>query len=100
MCKIKALAFLGLSMIALSQNAYAILSPLNQSLVEINTLINSPEMADAFASGEAIQEIRHIERGYVVRSQNKEIFVEVVYQPSTRPGPAVFQLHFHLDNAR
>lgn len=78
-----------------AQACFAALSPLNQSIVEFRTIINSPELSQLLTQNEVILGIERIEQGYVIITNQSEMLVEVSFQPSERPGPKEFKLHFN-----
>lgn len=85
------LLFLGMT----SSPLFAILSPINQSIKEIDAIVRSNEITQNFNQADTIQEIRKTDGGYVVTSEDKRMVVDVVYTPSQTPGPQQFKLVFH-----
>lgn len=74
--------------------AFAVLSPLYQSLREFKTLLDSPEIAANFSQGEQIEDIRRSKNSYIITTGEKQMVVDVVYTPSKKIGPAEFKLIF------
>lgn len=86
--------------IASASGLFAVLPPLAQSSKEIKAILNDSQLYKDLGSGQVIQEIVRTEDGYVVRTQDYKLDVDVEYQPQSRPGPAQFTLHFHEPVAR
>jgi hypothetical protein len=74
--------------------AFALLSPLNESLVELQALLKDPAMTAKLKTSETIQEIVKVEQGYLVITDNYQMQVDLTYQPMNRPGPQKFTLKF------
>lgn len=79
----------------LSAPCFAILSPLNQRLKEIDTLVTSPEMSKNLTQYDVIQDITREGNTFVVKTQEHQMKVDIVYHPQQRPGPLPFELVFH-----
>lgn len=75
--------------------AYALLSPLNQSIAEMRGILNSTEFTKYLPDTESIQMIHRIETGYLIFTHNYQMFVELQYIKQNRPGPRTFNLIFH-----
>jgi hypothetical protein len=78
-----------------SSPAYALLSPLNQSVAELRNIIESNNLTKYLPSSEKILGIDSVEHGYLVRTQNYTMLVEIIYKPQQRVGPMQFDLIFH-----
>lgn len=78
----------------LSTTGFALLAPLEQSIREIQTLVNSPELRKNLESSETIQDIWKIGSRYVISTENRQMVVQVIYSPRTTPGPQEFKLTF------
>ncbi len=74
--------------------AFSILSPLNQSLKEIWTVLESPELKRYFSEYEEITDILRTEEGFLVVSNEKQVRVEVIYKNTHHIGPRQFELKF------
>lgn len=88
----RSLIFL-LTLVTLELNA--LLSPLNQSIVEIKEILESKELQN-FVQQEAIQRIEKSQKGYDIRTENFEVKVEVLYLPIEHLGPHQFKLIFSI----
>ncbi len=80
--------------------AYAALSPLYQSLREIETILHDPRLADAFANQQAVVSITSPATDtYELRTESCTVTVEVIDVPAEagKPmiiGPRQFTLEF------
>ena len=75
---------------------FAALSSLNQSIVEIQKILKSREINEYFDQNETIQEItRKNESTLIIRTEQKQMLVEVIYLPVQRIAPLNFKLIFH-----
>lgn len=74
---------------------FAALAPLNQSIREYTAILQSPELQKNLPVSEEIQDIWNLNGRYIVTTQNMQIVVEVIYQPSSQPGPRPFTLRFY-----
>lgn len=72
----------------------ASLSPLNQSIVEIKKILDSEQIQSSIQQ-EAIQSIEKNQNGYLIKTKNFEMNIEVLYLPMNRPGPHQFEFIFH-----
>jgi hypothetical protein len=84
-----------LAALCASQMAFAALPPLYQSANEIKTILSSKEFNQTLHSGEFITEIKKTKDGYELITNQNRVFVDVVFQPTSRPGPALFTVKFH-----
>lgn len=75
--------------------AFALLAPLEQSVTELEEVFQSPELIERLPATEKILSVDTVSNGYLLRTQNYTLFVQVVYESQTRPGPAQFRLIFH-----
>ncbi|MBJ7450095.1 MAG: hypothetical protein JHC93_07050 [Parachlamydiales bacterium] len=83
------------ALLTMSQSAFALLSPLNQSIVEIKAVLDNQQFAKAIPSGEDIQDIIKIDSGYLIITDNYRLQVDVNYTPQDKMGPAKFNLSYH-----
>jgi len=79
--------------LVLASQGFCILSPLNQSIREMNAVLDSFELRKLNQS-EEIQEIVRSDSGFVVLTNDSVINVSIVYNPSTLIGPRQFSLQF------
>lgn len=75
-------------------SGFALVSPLNQSIREIEKILSSRELAQYFHQNDTIVEIRHEGDNYIVRTEDSQITIEVIYIPTQRVGPKDFKLIF------
>lgn len=92
MKKVVTLAVIGIVWV---QTAFAVLSGFYESLVELKTMLNDSRFAETFQTADTIQRIETIDSGFVVQTRDKEMKVDVIYQPQTHPGKQQFDLRFH-----
>jgi len=75
--------------------AYGILSPLNQSITEIEAILKSPDLNQTLPQSDSIQTINRVEKGYVVITNEYQMLVEMHYGEHNHIGPQTFNLIFH-----
>jgi hypothetical protein len=80
---------------AMSSNGYAALAPLQESIREINAVLNHPDFAKSLNENGAILMIQHKDNSYIIRTTHQQLVVDVIYQTQNRPGPQAFKLVFH-----
>ncbi|MCC5831602.1 MAG: hypothetical protein JJU12_00970 [Chlamydiales bacterium] len=78
-----------------SSPAYAILSPLNQSIAELRNIVMNDQLSKKLPSSEQILGVKAVENGYLIHTQDYSMFVEIVYKPQQMVGPVRFDLIFH-----
>jgi len=83
-----------MGLLVLSSPLFAILSPLDQSVKEFQTLVASPELRDSFPTSETVQDIWRLGNRFIVSSENRQVTVEVVYSSSKQVGPQEFSFNF------
>lgn len=71
-----------------------ILSPLNQSAVEIKAIVEDKQLSDMFGESEQIEAIRKTPHGYVVIGLKHRVRVIVEYKRQDMPGAKPFNLLF------
>lgn len=76
-----------------TQPLFALLSPLDQSIQELKTLIESPEIRN-LPTAEPIVDIWKLGSRYIISTENRQMAVDVVYSPRKTPGPQEFKLVF------
>jgi len=74
--------------------AFAVLSPLDQSLRELKTILDSEELRQNLQTSEAIQDVWHVGNRYIITTENRQMVVEVHYLKQNRPGRQEFELQF------
>ena len=79
----------------IAQPAFALLSPLNQSLEEIGAIVHSSEIEKKIPQGSAITQIERHGNGYLLTAGDVQMRVDIQYLPSTYPGRQKFSLVFH-----
>lgn len=83
---------------ACSKAAFALLPPYFQSVKEIEQILTDERLHDILGSGEPIMEIQKMGNSYLIVTSKQSLRVNVIYQPSERPGPAHFELQFEEAN--
>ena len=78
----------------LSSSLFAVLPPLYQGLNELKAIIEDRQIGELLQSGEVITDIHKTAEGYVIVTNHHHLVVQVVIDPSVRPGPALFHLVF------
>jgi len=78
----------------------AALPPLFQDIAELKAIFDDPQLGQLLQSGEAIKEIQHTEKGYVISTNKNILAVEIVYASAARPGPAKFFVKFSKPKPR
>lgn len=79
-------------MVLMAQMSYAVLPPLAQQLAELRAIFASTEM-DRLGMAEMIENIEKTETGYLIKSTNKKMEVDIIHLPSGI-GPVKFDLNF------
>lgn len=74
--------------------AFGALSPLNQSIKELQAILSSNEVA-SLPQGEPIRKIYHRQNSYYVKTKSKDLAVDVIYSQNQKVGPKEFTLQFH-----
>lgn len=90
----KKLGLLLAMLIMCHSNIFAALPPLAEGIREIQAMLAAKEFGELLGMGDVIQEIKRVDSGYVVTTNNQEMLVEVIYSPSGI-GPAKFDLQFN-----
>lgn len=75
--------------------AFALLSPFQQSVIELKTLLDSPDLTQNLPSTEWIKDIRRLENSFILVTTNHRMVVDVIYLPRQGPGPQKFKLYFN-----
>lgn len=90
----KRLAAFLLASLTLISAAEAALPPLYESISEIQSVLSDQQLGKKLHSGEAIISIQKNDLGYEIATHQNRLQVNVVYEPSERPGPARYHLQF------
>ena len=77
-----------------TSTAYALLSPLNQSLEEIEAIIQNAELQKCLPQGQALKSIRRTGNGYLLTTDEIQLMAEIRYIPTERPGRQQFKVTF------
>lgn len=72
----------------------ALLSPYYQSIVEIKSLLESPELEKHLGEKSALQSITKNETGYLIQNGEESVQVDVEEIPRDMIGPIKFKLTF------
>lgn len=83
------------SLLCLSSPLSAILPPLYESLKEIKSIVNSPDLTARLQSGELITKIERNDAGFEITTNQHTLQIDVEYIPTGRIGPAEYKLFFH-----
>ncbi len=70
------------------------LSPLYASISEIQSVLSDEQIGKKLHAGEAIISIQKNDLGYEIVTNQNRLQVDVVHEPSERPGPAHYHLQF------
>jgi hypothetical protein len=81
--------------ILLTHPGFALLSPLNQSLEEIQTILQNAELQKHFPQEQGLINIQHTANGYLLKTAKLQMLVDIQYIPIERPGRQQFKLVFH-----
>lgn len=74
--------------------ALGALSPLDQSLKEIQAIVESQELRQNLKTSESIKDIWRVGNRYIISTENRQLVVDVVYSQRQGPGPKEFKLNF------
>ena len=78
------------------QYVSAALPPLYQSIREYEAILNSDELDDYLGSEQVIQALYSIPKGgYHVITQDKVLYVEIIYIGNEMAGPLNLEIKFH-----
>ncbi|QLH35306.1 MAG: hypothetical protein HWD61_03405 [Parachlamydiaceae bacterium] len=73
---------------------FSVLPPLFENIAEIKAILDDQRLGQMLESGESIEEIKHVENGYVLKTNRHRLFVKIRFKHSEKPGPAEFDLEF------
>jgi hypothetical protein len=74
---------------------FALLAPLHQSVKELDMILSSRELFDYLKPNETIELIKHDGEHYTLRTDTREMIIDVIYLPNSGVGPKEFKLSFH-----
>ena len=77
-----------------TQSGFAVLSPLAQSIREMQQLVQSREI-QKIPNSEVIEEIVRTDTGFVILTENYQIVVDRTYRDRSFLGPKQVELYFH-----
>ncbi len=72
----------------------AVLSPTSQAAVEVQRIFSSDEIHQAFGGPDFIVSCEKLDHGYLVKSDESQMVIKVIYEPLERLGPRRFHLEF------
>lgn len=75
-------------------NLCALLPPLYESLHQIQSVINDPELANKFQPGELIISIERTDDGYLIKTNKSTLIAKVESVPQVTPGPGHYRVVF------
>lgn len=78
-----------------AQPIYALLPPLYQSVTEIRSILENPELGQYLPQTQPILEIQKSRDGYLILTNQLQMQVEIQYLQQQRPGPQQFNTVFH-----
>lgn len=73
----------------------AALSPINQSINEIDSILHHRELIEKLGQNEVILDILRTEEGYNISTEHYDMIVELVYETKRNIGPRTYKLLFH-----
>jgi hypothetical protein len=82
------------AIICTAQSAFALISPLNQSVKEIISILTDPTIKQ-LGQNNPVLDVKKNEQGYLVITKETQMLVEVIYTPVRRTGPLKYELVFH-----
>jgi hypothetical protein len=73
---------------------FSALPPLFQNIAEIKAILIDKRLGQLLESGESIEEIKKVDDGYLIITNQHKLLAKVIYKPISRPGPAQFDIDF------
>ncbi len=73
---------------------FAILSPLNQSIAEMETILKDPRTSEKLREGAPIIQILKKQKGYLLVTKDQQMYVKIQYKNGSKIGPTSFDLIF------
>lgn len=92
----KKMIFVALIILQSIHPLFGLLSPLSESIVEIRTLINSPELTQLLRQDDTIQKIEKGLKGYLITTSQTKISVDLIPKRLNMPGAQQFDLRFSI----
>lgn len=86
---------IALFFVLLATPLFAILSPLDQNIVELRAILQSEQLRENLKTSEEILDIWKLGNRYIISTAERQMVVEVQYLPVDRPGPAKYNLIFY-----
>lgn len=77
-----------------SFQAFAVLPPFYHVTNEIKAILDDPMLHEKLGSAQMIQEIKRVDSGYLITTQDYSLQVSVEYVPTELIGTGKFVLHF------
>ncbi len=74
---------------------FALLSPLDQNIVELRAILESSQLKDNLKTSEEILDIWKLGNRYIFSTEQKQFVVEIQYLPQDQPAPRKFKLIFY-----
>ena len=78
----------------ISSTSYAALPPAWQGVKELQTILQDRGLSQYLESGDNIEGITRVEKGWIITTNHSVIDVEVKPIPQDVPGPEKFELKF------
>jgi len=72
----------------------ALLPPLWEDVDQLKTLLNDKQFGEFFSSGDAIVNIKKQDGGWLIETNHRTIFVEIIPEEQNFPGKAHYSLKF------
>jgi hypothetical protein len=73
---------------------FCLLAPLQQSLKEIEGILNYPGLNEILPQGSEIETISKVSNGYLITTDQNVVNVKVIYEKKSQIGPKKFKLEF------
>ena len=74
----------------------ALLPPLWQSIDEIKSMLEQPDLSNYLESADYIENISRIEKGFLITTNKHILEAHIHYLPQDKPGRALFSWTFVL----
>lgn len=75
-------------------SGFSALSPLHQSIKEIDQILTNPDLPEHLPSQARINEITRIKDGYLIVTDSHVLKVKVEYKKTSKIGPKKFTINF------
>ena len=80
----------------LQSTIFSALPPLFEDIAEIKAILSDERLGQLLESGESIQQINKIKKGYSIITNKHKLIAKVIYKPIDRPGPEQFDIEFNV----